>query len=351
MKEENWKEQYDELKARYDELRALAIAREEKAALIASRKAVVAYRKSRTLAGKMDPLLALRPCGDTESTGIRMSVDSVAYRREELVIRGWAYDTHGFVPEIAMRDRSRVLKPVIRRYPRKDVSELFAIPEDTMTGFTVILPMEEIRHTPILLEFVNEFGYVPQPVDVLLKKEERDAYVDKNAAPVYAYDSAGYDDWFHDHRLTRREWEREREETFPFMPLISICIPLYRTKHTFLRQLMDSLLGQSYANMEILLADGSPTEELKATLEKWYPGLPKIRYQHLDENKGISENTNAAIAMAGGDYIMLTDHDDVLERNAVYEIVKAINEDPAPDVIYTDEDKLMYSEDVYFSPN
>lgn len=358
MNEETMREDYEELLSRYDELlkrygdlRALTIEREQKAALIASQKTMIAYRKSRTLGGKKDPLEVLRPRGDGESLGIRVNLDGLSYRKDELVLRGWAYDIKGFIPEITLRDRSRILPTKIRRYPRSDVNELFAVPFDTCTGFTVIVSVKEIRHTPILLEFVNEFGYLQMGVDVLLDEKEREAYVDKNAAPVYAYDSAGYDNWFHDMRLTKKEWNRQKKEVFPCMPLISICIPLYKTKKKFLRELMDSLLGQSYEHLEIILADGSPDMELKACLDEWYPSNKKIVYQHLEENKGISENTNAAMALAHGDYIMLCDHDDVLERNAVYEIVKAINKDPSPEVIYTDEDKLMYSEDVYFSPN
>ena len=358
MNEERLKQQYDELKARYDELekrysdlRSLTVSREQKAALIASSRPVMAYRKSRTLAGKVDPLNVLRPLGDAESTGIRVNLDGVSYRKEELVIRGWTYDLHGYLPEIVIRDRSRILSARIRRYPRNDVNELFAIPFDTCTGFTAILPVREIRHTPVLLEMVNEFGYVQTTVDVILSRKERDAYIDQNAAPVYAYDSAGYDNWFHDHQVSQKELMREEKEQFPLMPLISICIPLYRTKHIFLRQLMESLLGQSYRNIEICLADGSPDEELGEKISEWYGTDSRIIYKHLDENKGISENTNEAIAMAHGGYIMLSDHDDVLERNACYEIVKAINRTPSPEVVYTDEDKLMYSEGVYYSPN
>ena len=74
-------------------------------------------------------------------------------------------------------------------------------------------------------------------------------------------------------------------------------------------------------------------------------------YQRLAVNAGISGNTNEAIKMATGDFIMLCDHDDTVEKNACYEIVKALNEDPEIDSLYTDEDKIMYTSGVYYSPN
>jgi GT2 family glycosyltransferase len=55
--------------------------------------------------------------------------------------------------------------------------------------------------------------------------------------------------------------------------------------------------------------------------------------------------------MATGDFIMWCDHDDTVEKNACYEIVKALNEDPEIDSLYTDEDKIMYTSGVYYSPN
>lgn len=44
--------------------------------------------------------------------------------------------------------------------------------------------------------------------------------------------------------------------------------------------------------------------------------------------------------MATGEYIMLSDHDDIVTKDAVYEIVKAINESEDTDIVYTDEDKI-----------
>ena len=134
-------------------------------------------------------------------------------------------------------------------------------------------------------------------------------------------------------------------------PLISIAIPLFNTPEKFLDELMEGLLGQSYANIEICLADGSTKDDTEKQVREKYLQDRRVKYQRLKVNAGISGNTNEAIKMASGDWIMLSDHDDTVEKDACFEIVKAINSDPEIDIVYTDEDKLMYSSNVYYSPN
>lgn len=77
----------------------------------------------------------------------------------------------------------------------------------------------------------------------------------------------------------------------------------------------------------------------------------RIKYKFLGENKGISENTNSAIQMATGDFISLLDHDDILSIDALYQIVKVINENPNVDFIYSDEDKFHFIDEPYFAPH
>ena len=66
----------------------------------------------------------------------------------------------------------------------------------------------------------------------------------------------------------------------------------------------------------------------------------RIHYRHLEENYGISGNTNAALEMAAGDFIVLADHDDLLEPDALFRMMEVLEQDPGTDVIYTDEGKI-----------
>lgn len=76
----------------------------------------------------------------------------------------------------------------------------------------------------------------------------------------------------------------------------------------------------------------------------------RIKYKFLGENKGISGNTNEAISLATGKYIAFLDHDDMLALNALYEVVKVINENKNVDVIYSDEDKFHFIDEERYSP-
>ena len=129
----------------------------------------------------------------------------------------------------------------------------------------------------------------------------------------------------------------EEEQIIKF----SIIVPLYNTPQHFLKEMIDSVLGQTYKNWELCLADGSDNEHsyIQSICMKYCKNDTRILYKHLEKNAGISENTNACASMANGDYIALLDHDDVLMPNALYANFEAICETDA-DVLYSDEDHL-----------
>ncbi len=143
---------------------------------------------------------------------------------------------------------------------------------------------------------------------------------------------------------TRKEQE---SAVFEKMPLISILVPLYNTPEKFLRDMIESVLAQTYGNWQLCLADGSDDEHvgLVQTIVKEYQADPRalkntdncrIKYQKLAKNEGIAGNTNHCLELADGEYIGLFDHDDILHPEVLYWYVKAINEQNA-DYIYCDE--------------
>ncbi len=160
-----------------------------------------------------------------------------------------------------------------------------------------------------------------------------------------------YGDWIHANEV--RDWEirAQTKKKFKNMPKISLIVPMYNTKEKFLKELVDSVIKQTYSNWELCLSDGSPKQNQK--LQKIIQKDPRIQYQFLNQKKGISENSNEAIQMATGDYIGLLDHDDTLAKYALYEIVKTINQHPNAEFIYSDEDKIDQNgnrSDAYFKP-
>ena len=70
----------------------------------------------------------------------------------------------------------------------------------------------------------------------------------------------------------------------------------------------------------------------------------------MGENLGIADNTNEALKLATGDYVAFCDHDDILPEYALYEVVIAINQNPAADFIYSDEDKIDIAGKTVFEP-
>ncbi len=113
---------------------------------------------------------------------------------------------------------------------------------------------------------------------------------------------------------------------------------MYNTPPEYLEELVNCVINQTYTNLELCLADGS--KHKSENIDKIIQKDDRIVYKFLNENKGISGNSNAALEMATGDYIMLLDHDDLLPIFCLYEIVKKINESPEVEFIYTDEDHI-----------
>lgn len=148
----------------------------------------------------------------------------------------------------------------------------------------------------------------------------------------------------------------ERETVFDRPVRISILVPLYNTPDVFLREMLDSVLAQTYENWELCLADGSDAEHMyvgevcREYIEKDKGYLAarenmtnvsekpesRIVYRKLAKNGGIAENTNACYEMAAGEYVGLFDHDDILHPSALFAYVRAINGQGA-DYLYCDE--------------
>lgn len=141
-----------------------------------------------------------------------------------------------------------------------------------------------------------------------------------------------------DYYISAQRREQEENAQFPKDIKISVLVPLYNTPDSFLKAMIESVQAQTYKNWELCLADGSDKEHsfVGEMCKKYADGDRRIKYEKLERNLGISENTNACIRMATGEYIALFDHDDLLHPSALYEVMRAICEHGA-DFIYTDE--------------
>lgn len=210
-----------------------------------------------------------------------------------------------------------------------------------------------------------------------------------------------YEPWYECHRAKEDALARQKKTSAAWKdaPLISIVVPLYCTNERFLREMIESVLAQSYGKWELCLADGSPSEpegsdgrkfaggqtssalaapgresersdgyrtSLTRIVREYADADSRIVYKVLSENLGIAGNTNAAIALATGEWIAFLDHDDLLAPDALYEAAALIRRGPQKitgveatgygdgaryDVIYTDEDKIDMEGKVHFQPH
>ena len=137
----------------------------------------------------------------------------------------------------------------------------------------------------------------------------------------------------------------------------SIVVPLFNTPEKYLKEMIDSVVAQTYGNWELVLADASLSES--ETVKEYTRVDPRIKYYHLGSNDGISENTNKAIEKAKGDYIGLLDHDDTLTPDALYEVARVIRKSMKQNklaqfsacpirLIYSDEDKYDDGKGAYY---
>ena len=271
-----------------------------------------------------------------------------------LEIQGWVVDQRGSVEVTVHQDDASLLDCRISRGRRPDVVERRNLDEEYKTqeiGFRISAALPEIKGGEIILHFCGDSVTKTYTIDIEeLRKQNKPKGFLSRLFGKESVAEGGYEAWLARHKVDKRTLRRQKHAAFAQKPLISIVIPLYCTPLPYLKELLESVRRQSYENWQLCLADGSPDDKVKEFIEKHYGREKRIVYRKLEENGGISVNTNEAVALAAGEYLMLCDHDDTLEPDALYEIVKAIN-DTGADVLYTDEDKVSMDGRHYFDPN
>lgn len=176
--------------------------------------------------------------------------------------------------------------------------------------------------------------------------------VKKICGKLFMKDTIAYEKWFAKAAPNHETIQKQKSRVFDYRPKISFVVPMYRTNETFLKELMECFFAQTYSNWELCFADGSGEgHTLAAAVARFGHGDARIKYRDLGENLGIAGNSNAALAMATGDYIALCDHDDLIPVQTAYRIAEAVNNDHEIDVIYTDEDKVDMNGRRHFEPH
>ena len=321
----------------------------------------------------------------------RLSDSTVVYKVENYtkdsetrmaMISGWAVSLVHLPLRFRIFDsEDREVSSTLRLSVRNDILRNGLIEkEELLCGYTVYFPFEEGKSYFVLIEDENggvseniEPYYVEpvKGVNIFSRIRTLAGYVNfeniykfivytkadglkKTIRRTLQYQGLGsvdYNRWFLRNRITEEEIRIQKNHHFAKEPKISLIVPTYNTKERFFREMADSVIAQTYPNWELCIADGSDADNPCRNLILEYAKKDsRIKYVFLDQNYGISGNTNKALELVSGEYTALYDHDDFLEPDALFEIVKAL-QDKDWDVIYTDEDKFNDRKQVFDDPN
>ena len=293
--------------------------------------------------------------------------------KRKTAVVGWAVDK--------MRAQALSITAVpesvkVERGLRVDLIAIYGMGDREQAGFKLIVPNDIHR---IELRAETPGSSIPMKIDIdeLKSKIARKHAINRAQRIVHyasrlwtprgmhAFLSAvkrhtvkkqnGYESWIRKHESTTKAEAQEHIKEFQRRPLISVVTPVYNVDEEWLRKCVESMQNQWYSNWELCLADDhSPSPHVRPLLESFAEQDSRIKVVFREENGQISKATNSAIELASGDYIGFMDNDDELAPQALYEVVKVLNEDPNADFIYSDEDKISENGvrfDPFFKPD
>ena len=247
------------------------------------------------------------------------------------LVRGWAIAPSGIETVEILLDGEKIAQAIYGQ-KRDDVAKEFPdIKDSRFSGFLHLLDSSNVVEGSHLLtisvlskEGTRRDTQVPVTIDQTLKIRE-------------------YDRWIEQHEPSPEKLKRLAREAkgFSYRPLISIVVPVYRTPVELLREAVESVRNQIYTNWELCLGDDcSESEEITQLLTEYADQDSRIKFTQMSQNLGISGVTNAAISLGHGEFVAFMDSDDVLAPDALYWVVKLLQENRDADLIYSDEDKL-----------
>ena len=297
--------------------------------------------------------------------------DSIFVKNGKIFATGWAVSsvTENEI-EITVTDEKKTPVDVIVTWAaRPDVGlAKYGDPKAGHVGIFLEIPFHGQHLVTVYFKEKNAQGNVISEQSLPLNpaliaarkflKESKAQYVSTKKSLIWlkkkltGNEYADYDTWLRIMRVSRQELFAQRKTKFSYAPKFSVVVPLYHTPAKFLKDLVRSMMYQSYANWELCLVNASPEDvHLTSLLENWAMRDKRIRVIRLEKNLGIAQNTNAGIAASTGEFIAFLDHDDFLEPDALFCYADALNKDKTIDVFYSDEDKTDEYAAHYFYPH
>ena len=293
------------------------------------------------------------------------------YEDQGFMIKGWCVCLAHV--DITVKDeKGRTLPVEIRRKKNADIFSYYPeCTEEDVYGFEILYRGElpgavyvsmkdgdrssrygvTLKNTPVKKVTQKIKKYSVKSVTYLEKYGIQDVY-ERVKIKLSKKEFNLYEHWRRIHLPDSRELQQQRMTSFEYAPKFSIVVPLYKTDHVFLQEMIDSVKAQTYSNWELCLSDGSgKPSPLEDELKRYTAEDARIKVVSNETPLQISDNTNKALEIVSGDWIAFMDHDDLLTPDALYECVKMMNEVPSTDMIYTDEDKISMDGSDFFQPH
>ncbi len=270
-------------------------------------------------------------------------------------ILGWAYSPVGEIESIKIYLDNTYIGDAIYGLVRVDVPRILKNIPTANVGYSFDLPLPlngisdgDSEYVDITIAITDTTGNTLW-LDRKLRIEPEEVEEPEGPDPPVANDElvpempGEYEIWIARNELSLAELARQREGAgqLSYRPLFSVIMPVYNPPPDVLKAAIQSVLDQTYDRWELCIADGaSPNPAVRAVLTEAAESGAPIHVRFLHNNLGISENSNAALGLAQGDFIVLLDHDDTIAPEALYENALLLNRHPDADMIYSDEDKI-----------
>lgn len=231
-------------------------------------------------------------------------------------------------------ERKRIIEAVKRQLVEKDeainvLTQLLAQHETQLRKITNTLGYRLLSH----------YGPIKYSYVLPAYKWVRSLFEDRVPQQVR---SSLYVDWAHQCEQLRYNPAQAAEniDRFSYKPTISIVMPVYNVPKEYLSKALDSVLNQYYPFWELCVCDDASTApDVRIVLEDYAKTDKRIKVCFSARNGGIAVASNRALELATGEFIGLVDNDDEIPPDALYEVVKTLQDTDA-DLIYSDEDKL-----------
>ena len=264
-------------------------------------------------------------------------IDEIRMSDDNIRVTGWSFDRKGKkIDNIYICNQDGIKCPeATKRYRRQDAtSSVLKMDDKENVGYSISVKVEKGNKYFLVFEKDNCKKKIALNSRLILRKRIGQFFrtfsfielkktivrqISRNAKMTYKK-------WYKLTSPSKNELDDQKNTKINERdPLFSILVPLYNTPEHFLKEMLNSVMEQTYEKWELCLADGSDehfSEKIQHIISSYKD--ERIKYLKLDHNDGISENTNAAYNMSTGDFIVLFDHDDLLTPNALFEFANAI---------------------------